>query len=382
VKVVANAALVVATFALTAQAADAPVAWSTLASSPHPLTIEPKNRSFYAACGTADAALADVAQRAAAHQVERGGLPSADETSFALRATGDPHPWPRAFGMAGAGLDEPDVLAKLKPWATSAPALGTRRCGIGRASNGGSSATTAIVVDAIADLTTPLSTRARVGQWMTLEARMLVPATEVKVVLLGPRGVPKTVLASLDGDRVRSSFSVDQPGPWLAQVLATIASGPRAAVEATIYAGVEPPDRFSLALAPGEDAGKGVSDDGAAMVRMINAARASEGLGAVTRDTGLDRVALAHAEAMKKSGLVAHDVGDGDVGARLRAASVPTGRLFGENVANAPTLERAHRALWSSPSHRANLLAARYRSVGIGVVSDGKVAWVAEVFRE
>ncbi len=81
---------------------------------------------------------------------------------------------------------------------------------------------------ALADLS-PLPTTARVGQWLTLDGTMLVPATGAKVVLLGPRGAPKAVTASLSGDRVHSSFAVDQPGGFLVQVLATVSTGPRPA---------------------------------------------------------------------------------------------------------------------------------------------------------
>jgi uncharacterized protein YkwD len=54
---------------------------------------------------------------------------------------------------------------------------------------------------------------------------------------------------------------------------------------------------------------------------------------------------------------------------------------MGENVAHALTLERAHRVLWASPSHRGNLLDRRFRDLGVGVArdSDGSV-WVCQLF--
>ncbi|HEY3493779.1 MAG TPA: CAP domain-containing protein, partial [Polyangiaceae bacterium] len=61
------------------------------------------------------------------------------------------------------------------------------------------------------------------------------------------------------------------------------------------------------------------------------------------------------------------------------AGLTPT--LLGENVAHARNALLAHRALWASPSHRANLLEPNYDSVGIGVAedADGSV-WVSELF--
>jgi len=54
-------------------------------------------------------------------------------------------------------------------------------------------------------------------------------------------------------------------------------------------------------------------------------------------------------------------------------------RVCGENVAHAETLALAHRALYASPSHRANLLSSSFDRIGVGVVrdADGSV-WVTE----
>ena len=236
-----------------------------------------------------------------------------------------------------------------------------------------------VAIDALADLS-PLPTTARVGQWLTLTGTMLVPASGAKVVLLGPRGAPRTVPASLSGDRIHSSFSVDQPGGWIVQVLATVSTGPRPVLEAMVWAGAQPPSAFVPAAAPGEGAALGAKDDDDAMLRMINAARASESLASLTRDPALDKLARLHSEQMLKARLVGHDVGTGDPSARLRAAGV-SARVAGENVATAGSLANAHRALWASPSHRGNMLLDQFTRVGVAVVRapDGMV-WVTEMF--
>lgn len=357
-----------------------PVAWKPSTQSPRPAAPDPQVAALAAACGASDAALADVAARTAQRQVAGGALLHADELAFHLRSAGDPHVWPRAWSIAGAGLDPEDVGKRVRAWLAPWHTLGTRRCGIARASGADGNAVIAVVaVDALADLS-PLPTTARVGQWLTLDGTMLVPASGAKVVLLGPRGAPKTVPASLSGDRVHSAFAVDQPGGWMVQVLATVSTGPRPVLEATIWAGVTPPATFVSQPAPGESAAQGAKDDDDGMLRMINAARASEALGALTRDPVLDKVAKAHSEEMLKARMVGHDVGTGDPSVRLRAAGV-TARVAGENVATASTLENAHRALWASPSHRGNMLLDQFTRVGVAVVRapDGMV-WVTEMF--
>jgi uncharacterized protein YkwD len=166
----------------------------------------------------------------------------------------------------------------------------------------------------------------------------------------------------------------------LIQVLATVSTGPRPVLEAMIHAGTTPPSQFVPSSAPGESAAAGAKDDDDGMLRMINAARASEQLAPLARDPALDRVAKAHSEEMLKARMVGHDVGTGDPAVRLRAANIRA-RIAGENVATASTLENAHRALWSSPSHRGNLLFDQFTKVGVAVIRapDGMV-WVTEMF--
>jgi uncharacterized protein YkwD len=357
-----------------------PVLWKPSSQSPRPAAPEPRMAPLLAACGTPDAALVEVAGRAARRQADGGALLAADELAFHLRASGDPHVWPRAWSIAGGGLDDDDLGRRIRAWVTPWNTLGQRRCGVARLTAGdGTTVVAAVAVDALADLL-PLPTTARVGQWLTLDGTMLVPASAVKVVLLGPRGAPKTVPASLTGDRIHSTFSVDQPGGWVVQVLATVSTGPRPVLESMVYAGSAPPPLFVSVPAPGEGAAQGAHDDDDGMLRMINAARAFEQLAPLVRDPALDKLARVHSEEMLKARLVGHDVGTGDPSARLRAAGL-TAHVAGENVAAASTLENAHRALWASPSHRGNLLLDQFTRVGVAVVRapDGMV-WVTEMF--
>jgi uncharacterized protein YkwD len=113
---------------------------------------------------------------------------------------------------------------------------------------------------------------------------------------------------------------------------------------------------------------------------MMLAARQTQAVAPLAHDPELDQLALAHARAMRRAALVAHDVGDGDPAERLD----PTGSsqlLIGENVAHAATIRLAHRALWRSPSHRLNLLQPRFDRFGVGVSTDadGSV-WITELF--
>ena len=209
-----------------------------------------------------------------------------------------------------------------------------------------------------------------------------MPASDAKVVLLGPRGAPRTVLASLSGDEVRATFSADQPGEWLIQVLASAANGPRPVIEAVVHAGTPPALKYAEAAAPGEDAAAKGASDVEAVRAMLNAARVAEGLKPLATDAALDKVARAHSERMRDQRTVGHDVGGGDLGDRLHDAGLNL-RSQGENVAGAGSLTRAHRALWLSPSHRTNILDGRFTRAGIGVArgEDDRV-YVTQVFAD
>lgn len=365
----------------TAGLADVPaLTWKSMVQSPQAATADKSVTAFQTMCGTADAALVAVAERNTKRQLEGSEIYGADELAFTLRASGDPHVWPRAFSIAGSSLEDDYLKKKLKGWMDGWSTLGTKRCGMSKSAKAdGTTVFSVIAVDALADMTS-LPTTARVSQWITLEGKMLVPATAVKVVLLGPRGLPKSVTASLTNDKIKSTFSVDQPGQWLVQVLATVSTGPRPVLEGLVFAGTTPPTKFTRATVPGEDAGKEIKDDAEAVFKMLSAARTAEGAKALTRDTALDKLAKAHSDEMAKAKMVGHDVGGGDPAARIKAAGIKA-KIAGENVASAGSTQNAHRALWVSPSHRSNMLSDEFTKVGIAAVkdADGRV-WVTQLF--
>lgn len=364
-----------------AHAAAAPLTWKAVTRSP--ATAPPSSApdaALTTRCGAADGALVELAQRNVAEQLAGRALFPADELAFGLRAVGAPHVWPRGWGLTGSALDESDVARRVGAWAAASATVGVRRCGVARGTGtDGQMAVSAVAVDALADLE-PLPITTPVGKWLTLDARMLVPASSASVVLLGPTGPPKTVLSSLSRGHVRSRFVIDRAGRWLVQVLATVATGPRPVLEALVFAGMPPPARFTRAPAPGEQAAEGAMDDADAIFKMVNAARATEGVGLVVRDPTLDGLARAHSVEMMRARTIGHDVGSGDPAARVQAAGLAL-RATGENVSSASSLVNAHRALWESPSHRGNLLLDRFSRVGIGVVRDAKnTVWVTQLF--
>jgi uncharacterized protein YkwD len=355
-----------------------------LIASPLALGTVPQGLApFIAPCRDGDAALSRVAARLARRQTEGNAALDASELRFALRAEGSPYVWPRAWALEGGDLNSPAAVERMHGWLAGFDDGGQRRCGIALAETRDRSVLAAVAVDALADLD-PLPVRARSGTWVELSAQLLVPASEAKFVVLGPRGAPRSIPTSFDGKRARARFSADRPGAFLVQLLASVAGGPRPVLEASIYADVNPPSSYFGSAAPGEPQTplSPSADPADALFLMVNAARASEGSPPLRREPRLDAIAVQHAQAMQDLGRIAHDAGDGDPHARIEAAHIDV-LAAGENVAHALDVTRAHRALWASPSHRENLLQPRFEALGIGIVvdSDGSI-WVCEVFAD
>jgi uncharacterized protein YkwD len=356
-----------------------PVASAREPDTQSPQPQAPGEEPFASECPASDAALGRVAQWLAEGWSESKPVPGAGEIEQRLREEGAPYVWSHAWTLAGRGNLRQTVSPRLRAWLTSFDDGGERRCGFAVVERSGQWVVGAVAADALADLA-PVPAQVRAGSWVEVQAELRVPFSGAKVVVLGPRGVPKAIPTSANGSSVRARFAADVEGPWLVQVLADVAHGPRPVLEASLVAGAGERRGRARQPAPGEDADSPNSDPDSALYRMLNVARQSEGLPAIAREMRLDQLAMAQALALEKARRVAHDLGGGDPEARVSAAGL---RLLavGENVAHAESVARAHRALWASPSHRANILSPYFDAIGIGVVRDSSGGvWVCELF--
>jgi hypothetical protein len=341
-------------------------------------------------CTAYEEALMAVAAEVARREAEGAPPLEISELVARIRVHGGPQVWPRVWTLDSSGADDADVRSSFEAWLSALPRGAPWRCGVARAVGvGGREIVVALVVETLADLE-PLPLRARLGQWLRLRARELVPTRAARVVLLGPRGLPRVLPSAGDANDTRAVFSLDQPGLWRLQVLLDTGAGPRPSLEAWVFVDVEPSVAAGSLPAPGEELEPGPRsglDAPTALLAMLNQARRSEGRADLRRDARLDQLARDHAEAMQRRALTAHDVGHGLPDERLHQAGIEVHRM-GENVAHARTLGLAHRALWDSPSHRGNLLDAGFRVVGLGVaeappsLDPAAGVWVCELFAD
>ena len=112
-----------------------------------------------------------------------------------------------------------------------------------------------------------------------------------------------------------------------------------------------------------------------ALLGQVNTLRAANGLGRLRLSTSLSAAAGRHSTEMARRGYFSHDSANGQsFSTRIAHAYSPRGYRswsVGENLVwGGPDIGAARAfQLWlSSPPHRANLLNARWREVGLGAV--------------
>lgn len=113
---------------------------------------------------------------------------------------------------------------------------------------------------------------------------------------------------------------------------------------------------------------------------LINQERAKAAVEPLKLDERLTRAARKHSQLMIDRDSLAHQLlGEDPLVMRLSAEGVRCDH-DGENIALNGDVASAHVLLMDSPGHRANILAAHFNSVGIGVVRTGDLVYVTEDF--
>lgn len=114
----------------------------------------------------------------------------------------------------------------------------------------------------------------------------------------------------------------------------------------------------------------------AEVIRLTNAQRAANGLPSVTQNSKLDSAALAKGNDMLAKGYWAHFAPDGTSPWSFFLNFGYKYQYAGENLArDFSNANDAVNAWMNSPSHRENILNAKYKEIGIGVV-EGNLAGV------
>jgi uncharacterized protein YkwD len=114
----------------------------------------------------------------------------------------------------------------------------------------------------------------------------------------------------------------------------------------------------------------------ARLAELVNSERTSRGLGPLQVRADVTAIASGWSDSMAQSATLSHD--DAyftDASHRQLGA-----QLLGENVARAPDIDVAHKALMASEHHRDNILDGRFSVIGIGATFVDGTWWITEDF--
>lgn len=114
-----------------------------------------------------------------------------------------------------------------------------------------------------------------------------------------------------------------------------------------------------------------ITADEQMMVNLVNQERAAKGLQPLEVDMRLVKLAREKANDLIQNNYFDHYSKTlGSPFDQMKRAGVRY-YLAGENLAGSGSVERAHKALMESPTHRANILHKRYTHIGVGVIDGG-----------
>jgi uncharacterized protein YkwD len=106
---------------------------------------------------------------------------------------------------------------------------------------------------------------------------------------------------------------------------------------------------------------------------LINNERTKRGLAELAWDQNAADKAQAWAEKLAASRSLSHS--------RLTDGIAGDWTVLGENVGFARSVDDTHVGFMKSPKHREAILSGAYRSVGVGVATNGGLVYVVQVFR-
>jgi uncharacterized protein YkwD len=116
------------------------------------------------------------------------------------------------------------------------------------------------------------------------------------------------------------------------------------------------------------------------LLDLVNHEREKAGLQKLEWNDRLAQAALAHSRLLAENQDLSHQFpGEPPLQERVGATSLRFNSVA-ENVAEAPEVDVAHKALMNSPGHRENILHPTYNAIGISIVAHGRQLFVTQDF--
>lgn len=179
-----------------------------------------------------------------------------------------------------------------------------------------------------------------------------------------------------DPQTLDTLLTLDQPGRWQIELLATGPQGPVPLTQLTLHVDDPLPDHHRGHFPPADPD----TDPTAHLEALIATDRQRYHRPPLTRDPALDAIAAAHSADMRARDYVGHhSPTTGTPRDRLDAAGQRP-LTSGENVALNRHLQDAHAGLMRSLGHRRNILAADFTHLGLGVARGPDGWYVTQLF--
>lgn len=346
-----------------------PAATRTLPPLEHPLRrrlVQGYQRAGAAAGITvvADERL-DRAMDDLARTLDDGEDPRSETVEFLLGCHGIIEPYP-ALQLLGANPQGYDQLLSQVLAAPNLPHAAVVTVGVGI----DTSRTVHSIVVALQEKHLDLAPVARTqpsGAAFELSGSLLGSFSNPTVYVTPPDGAPTRRPLVTDHMQFVAPVACDRgDGHYQVEVFGSDASGPRVLANFTVFCGVPAPG-----FLPGRGGfvPKPVSSEQAEfeLFSLINKARATAGLAALSYDPALTGVARAHSRDMLDHDYIAHiSPTTGGPADRVAKAGIAVDRLA-EDIGTSGSPEELHQGLMRSPGHRAAILDPRSTRVGVGV---------------
>jgi uncharacterized protein YkwD len=303
---------------------------------------------------------------------------------FALQRHGIIEPSPHLiviWGPVGDGQEIATSLRERLPAILGAARFA--RLGLGVAKREGGQEVTILAFQSSFIETSPIPRRLEPGGRAPITFTVAKPYVNPEVFVTRARGDVERLPLRRNG---ASGFASElgcgaHRGRQQLEITAHDETGSTVMANFPVWCAEEPPAELTVQL-DGEDNAPVASGEEAEerLVRMVNRDRERHGLAPLVVDRRLARVASAHSEDMRATGVVAHvSPRTGSAADRVRAGGIKSSVVL-ENVARAYGVSEAQEGLMNSPGHRANILSAEATHVGIGVVLGEDVAGRRELF--
>jgi uncharacterized protein YkwD len=309
----------------------------------------------------------DAAMNDLAHNLRGDDLPALEVVDFLLTHYGITEPSPHLLlSRATAGADKEIREQAAKEIAEVLKAGPVARIGIG-VDRAGDLMYVVVGLQETHVSLAPVPRQLGRGSSAAIEGKVVGKYRAARVVITSPDGKVAEQAPAPAAGEVSGKVTCQSDGKYQVEVTAEDAMGTAVLANFPVFCGVEPP-----ALAP-RGAGtrqRGVTAEAAERegLVLVNHDRAAAGLAPVVWDERLAAIARAHSRDMAEHDFVGHvSPRTGTALDRVHKAGLMP-ELILENVGRAYSAQEAESGFMASPGHRANVVDARAKRIGVGVV--------------